>query len=328
MEITTAIKTAKEIHDTLKKVQQVHDVTKQLKNVSESEGKDQIMATKDLAETTAKLKKENNISKSESKAKKQETKESFIEKPSGFYDPPLKQPSDFIDDLPEVFSELPLDELGQPSDFIDEIPNISLEPLSEELEQPSDFIDESKDINEPEKEQEYTMLDKDEIPPNKHYSNLENKTIGELLKDIGLTEEDDLKVFYDKETGEPIFDKDGGTKDGKPLQTVFEEGIGEHLNGKDREQLHNRAFEKLAKQQGVSVDEIKVFKGDAEPVQRLMNKWECSEQEVWERCGNPNKAQRVLHECMDGKTVQLVPRVYHDNIPHKGGVHAVTSKNK
>jgi len=73
-------------------------------------------------------------------------------------------------------------------------------------------------------------------------------------------------------------------------------------------------------------DTIRIFKGDSAPVESLANKWNCSKEEVWKKCKNPYKIQRVLHECEDGKTIQLVPRLYHNNIVHTGGIEMIVNK--
>lgn len=89
---------------------------------------------------------------------------------------------------------------------------------------------------------------------------------------------------------------------------------------KNRQHLHMEVFEKMAKENGCSVDMIRVMKGDSEPVERLMKQINCSEQEVWDMCKNPGRVQRVIHECPDCKTVLLVSKEVHDNINHSGGV--------
>lgn len=163
-------------------------------------------------------------------------------------------------------------------------------------------------------------LDENYVWPNGNsYHNPDGKTIGELAKDLGT---DNLTVRYNPE-GEPIFDCDPGTETGRPYEVTFSDGIGSYLDDKggqiDRKGLHEEAFNKLADQLNCSVDEIRVFKGDADPIQRLQDKWNCSEDEVWQRCNNPNHVNRTWHECRDQKTVQLVPNMFH-NISHDGGV--------
>lgn len=171
------------------------------------------------------------------------------------------------------------------------------------------------------------VFNKDAKPSSKNYGNPEGKTFGEMGKDLG---DPNPKVRFEK--GEPVF-RDPATKSGKPLEVTFDEGIDQYIDkgkviatngGKvDRQRLHDKAFKQLAEKYGKSVDEIKVFKGDSEPVRRLMERWGCSEKDVWDKCNNPHHIQRVLHEMKDGKTVQLVARMYHDNVAHKGGIEKV-----
>ena len=56
--ITATLTAAKEIYETAKTIQKVYNVSKEMKTVAESEGKDQIMATKDLASTASKMQQE------------------------------------------------------------------------------------------------------------------------------------------------------------------------------------------------------------------------------------------------------------------------------
>lgn len=168
-------------------------------------------------------------------------------------------------------------------------------------------------------------------PSSKNYGNLKDQTFAEMGKELG---DDEPQVEFIK--GNPVFNRDAGTLTGRPLEVKIEEGIGKYLNqtelengGKvNREQLHTEAFSRMAEKYGVSVDELKVFKGDSAPVSSLSEKWSCSEAEVWERCGNPNHIQRVLHEEKDQMTIQLVPRMYHDNVTHCGGIEEASKDVK
>lgn len=54
--ITTALSTAKEIYEAAKTIQKIYNVSKEMKSVAESEGKDQIMATRNLAGSAAGMK--------------------------------------------------------------------------------------------------------------------------------------------------------------------------------------------------------------------------------------------------------------------------------
>ena len=67
--ITATLTTAKEIYEAAKTIQKVYNVSKEMKTVAESEGKDQIMATKDFAGTAANLKHEAKSEKGESSDK-------------------------------------------------------------------------------------------------------------------------------------------------------------------------------------------------------------------------------------------------------------------
>lgn len=174
------------------------------------------------------------------------------------------------------------------------------------------------------------VLYKDKRLPNRTYTNLKNQTIGEMGKDLK-----DMNPQIRYCGGYPVFDRDFCTKNGKPLTVVFDEGIKEFLNQdeiiksagkrKNREKLHQEAYQRMAQKYGVSKEEIKVFKGDSGVVPALMEKWNCSEKEVWKRCNNPHQIQRVIHECEDCKTVQLVPRLYHF-FSHEGGIDRVVKE--
>lgn len=157
----------------------------------------------------------------------------------------------------------------------------------------------------------------------------EEKTIKEWADDL---ETDNISVPYKNGRADFGNVKDPGTKTGKPLKCQIDEGIDKYLNrdemlkgGKvNREKLHEEAYKRLAQSQNKTVDEIKAFKGDAAAVERLMKKWNCSKQEVLNRCDNPKNIKRVLHECEDCKTIILVPEVYHKGMAHNGGIEAVS----
>lgn len=157
-------------------------------------------------------------------------------------------------------------------------------------------------------------------PSKKNYGNLNDQTYEEMGRVLG---DPNPQVRY--KNGYPVFDRDFKAPGGKPAEIKLEEGIMPYLKTTDlgnRESLHEHAFEVLAKQWGVSVDEVKVFKGDMGAAQKLAKQWNCSVDEVFKRCNNKDKIQRVWHEREDGKTLQLVPRMYHDNVPHDGGIEA------
>jgi len=165
-------------------------------------------------------------------------------------------------------------------------------------------------------ESRFLPEDLDATPRRGAYSNMRNLTWREILAENGCEQ----GVPY--KNGEVDYDAIGCVF----AKVVFDgdKGIGEYLRPKggsyDRQYLHNEAFDRLAKQKGVSDDEIRIYKGDSEPVERLMERWGCTEQEVWQRCGNPDRRIRVFHERIDGRTVILVPRELHDHLSHCGGV--------
>lgn len=64
-QITATLTAAKELCETAKTVQKVYNVSKEMKTVAESEGKDQIMATKNLAGTASRMQHEGNVGKGE-----------------------------------------------------------------------------------------------------------------------------------------------------------------------------------------------------------------------------------------------------------------------
>ena len=165
-------------------------------------------------------------------------------------------------------------------------------------------------------ESRFMPADLDAVPRRGAYSNMRKLTWREILKENGC------------ERGIPY---KNGEVDYEAMHQVYarvtfdgDKGIGEYLRPKngsyDRQFLHEEAYARLAQKKGVSVDEVRIYKGDSEPVERLMEQWGCSEQDVWARCGNPNRRIRVFHECADGRTVILVPRELHDHLAHCGGV--------
>lgn len=164
------------------------------------------------------------------------------------------------------------------------------------------------------------------IPNGNQHKNPKGKTNRQLAKDLG-----DSRPEIKFKNGYPVFDKDGGTKDNKPLYVVMKDGIHIYLkkeqllgNGKkDRMKLHLAVYKEMANKYGMEPEELQVFKGNSAPIEKLMKKWNCSENTVWKKCKNPHRIMRVLHECEDCKTVQLVPWLYH-HVSHTGGIEKVT----
>lgn len=174
-----------------------------------------------------------------------------------------------------------------------------------------------------EKDKTKWILNPDYTIPNgsQHKNSMQYKT-REILQALN-----DRTGIIKVKNGYPVFDKDGGTKNGKPMKIYLEEGIRPYLKEEHlkpginayRGKLHDVVFERMAKKYSMTVEELKVFKGDTSPVDNLMKKWNCSEQEVFNRCRNPKRLNRVLHEDPDCHTVILVPWVYH-HIKHDGGI--------
>lgn len=171
------------------------------------------------------------------------------------------------------------------------------------------------------------------IPNGSQHKNPTGKTCGQILNELN----DSSGIIKIKHDGEPLFDKDGGTPDGLPLQVTFPEGIDKYLKQEElirgekvnRAKLHDEAFRRIAKTYNMDERALQVFKGNSDPViiNSLRKEWNCSEQEVFNRCRNPHRIARVLHECKDCKTIQLVPWVYH-HITHSGGIEKLKSKYK
>lgn len=118
------------------------------------------------------------------------------------------------------------------------------------------------------------------VPKKNQYSNPDNLTWGQILKKYGID-------------GIPF---KNGVPDFKALSRgeVTIDDIRKFLKGgTNREELHEEAFKRLAKQRKCSVEEVRKFK---------------------------EKNNLVWHEDVDCKTLMLVPREIHDNIPHIGGV--------
>lgn len=349
--LETAKKVINVAKDVAKNIQKVHDVSKQMKTVAESEGTDQLKATVNLSKNVGMGQIKEGLKDSPSQDKignHEDSKRKFVDT---FEDnvvvkdhnnpPPDLFPDAFVDKL---FPELGNDATGALRDldvevFVPKFPELGNDATGalENLEQNGVETDSKPDYsyNTPRDSEKghwdgdrgnsNYVFNPDSKPSSKNYGNLEDKTYREMGEDLG-----DPEPYVRFEKGYPVFDKDGGTANGKPLEIEIPEGIDKYIDDKDkisgkvdREKLHEVAFARLAEKYGVSIDELKVFKGDSEPVQRLAQQWGCSEEEVWEKCNNPKHIQRVLHEKEDGKTIQLVPRIYHDNVNHKGGIEKV-----
>lgn len=157
-------------------------------------------------------------------------------------------------------------------------------------------------------------------PPNKNYGNQANKVWSQIKKENNI---------------EGILYKDGELDMSNvsiaTMSIDWEKELGPDfkkimLSKKSREKLQDKAFEIYAQKHNLSSLEVRVFKGDSAPVERLMKKWNCCEQEVWSRCGNPNRKTYVWHESTDCKTLELVPTEVHHNVSHTGGISLVKAE--
>ena len=114
--ITATLTAAKEIYETAKTIQKVYNVSKEMKTVAESEGKDQIMATKDLAGTAANLKNEGKADKPEAKGNDIEKKDDLQKTDSQDM---LKTNGHFVDRLDSLTGSQ--DKIEQPVEFVDKL---------------------------------------------------------------------------------------------------------------------------------------------------------------------------------------------------------------
>ena len=125
--------------------------------------------------------------------------------------------------------------------------------------------------------------DKTATPPNRNYSNLDNKSWQELLDKHGYS------------NGIPF---KNGEMQLKPIAEVKikypdTEEFKKMNNTKKREYLQNKAFEELARQRGETIEQAKAFK---------------------------EKNRYCWHELPDCNTIILVPAEIHNNISHVGGI--------
>lgn len=148
--ITATLTTAKEIYEAAKTIQKVYNVSKEMKTVAESEGKDQIMATKDLASTASKMQQES----TSGKEGKSESSNKELKIEGGLYRGDSNNPDilegAFVHELDTSHTiEKPLSESVE---YVDKIPelepylqnqtdNVFVDRLS------SSEVDASKDLN-------------------------------------------------------------------------------------------------------------------------------------------------------------------------------------
>lgn len=128
--------------------------------------------------------------------------------------------------------------------------------------------------------------DKRYVPPHKTYNNLKNKSWGQIMKENNI----DGINFKD---GVPDFDNVSKMETKIDYNNIPKEAKKKLLQEKpNRDALHEYFYEKLAKENNMTVQEIKSFK---------------------------ETKNLVPHETIDGR-IQLIPREIHDNVVHEGGV--------
>lgn len=132
------------------------------------------------------------------------------------------------------------------------------------------------------------LPDGDYTPKNRLYNNMYGKTWAQILR------ENHCEQGIRFTNGEIDFARTGVVK----AEVIIPGGIATCFSETDLEKgkrtcLHDTAFDILARQLGKTVEEVM--------------KWKDENIYVW-------------HECVDLKTLQLVPREIHDNVTHQGGV--------
>ena len=125
------------------------------------------------------------------------------------------------------------------------------------------------------------------VPPDKGYSNMHNKTWGQIKKENGINgiRFSDGRVDFGP-VAKYVVAFDWGKELGR-------DGIRHLIDTGDRQYLHNAAFALLAEKLRIPVQQVIALKE--------------SQNLVW-------------HEEPDCKTLQLVSREVHDNIRHFGGI--------
>lgn len=127
--ITSTLTAAKEIVEAAKTIQKVYNVSKEMKTVAESEGKDQILAAKDLAGTATKMKQESESPKGELSSNGPKIEGDL------YYDKNHESndgAENFVDKLGTTFHEVPEGEANSteffdkftPSESTDDLPDL------------------------------------------------------------------------------------------------------------------------------------------------------------------------------------------------------------
>lgn len=188
--ITATLMTAKEIYEAAKTIQKVYNVSKEMKTVAESEGKDQIMATKDLAGTA-------NEMKQDSKSEKRETKNMNLELNGDLHKSENSELTDskpvFVDKLESPISDEDLS--SQPAEFVDKLSNEELPKTTEDTSRI--YIDKLSSENdiEPvaENNGEITNTQSNEVQ-NKHQDSTDATDSNSETKQGGLTEQEKQEI--------------------------------------------------------------------------------------------------------------------------------------
>lgn len=132
--------------------------------------------------------------------------------------------------------------------------------------------------------------DKNYVPLNKTYNNMDGKTMGQIMSENGV-----LKIPYKN----GYLDASSIAKYSVKIdyRELGKDGLNKLVKEKDREQLHELAFKKLSEKLNMPIEEVKDMK---------------------------NKLRLVWHEDPDLKTLYLVPREIHDNLSHSGGIKLIS----
>lgn len=126
--ITITLETAKEIYEVAKTIQKVNNVSKEMKTVAESEGLDQIAATRDLVGSASDL-KNSQIEKSEMIKKDIGKKSEFVDKLSSKIQghSELMAQNEFVETLP-ADAQFMADQI-QPDTFVEKLENFDNKPV-------------------------------------------------------------------------------------------------------------------------------------------------------------------------------------------------------
>ena len=217
--ITATLTTANEVYEAAKTIQKVYNVSKEMKTVAESEGKDQIMATTDLANTATDMKKEYEAEKSQTKNKDLDVRGDLI------YEDQPEIPTakgDLIDRLE------PIDSFPQPVEFVDKIIKEEFNPAAQF--ESGGFVD------------KLSPNDKIELPSNNNFNTIETQTENADVPKVERNPErfnernqycdsDRIREYRDNPDHAPLIE--GHEKDANTLRYNMELVMGEDANDID-----------------------------------------------------------------------------------------------